>query len=48
MCIRKLERLISVILEITDTLNIKSYLVTIDIEDVNNPLSHWFRLSGMD
>ena len=41
MCIRKLERLISVILEITDTLNIKSYLVTIDIEDVNNPLSHF-------
>ena len=38
MCIRTLERLISFILEITGTLNIKRYLVIIDIEDRSNSL----------
>ena len=47
MYIRKLERLISVILEITDTLNIKSYLITIDIEDVNNPLSNFSLMAAL-
>ena len=38
VCNRKLKKLILFILKITDTLNIKGYLVTIDIEDANNSL----------
>ena len=44
-CISETGRLISDILEITDTINLTGYLVTIDIEKVFDTLNHSFLMA---
>ena len=44
-CISETGRLISDILEITDTINLTGYLVTIDIENVFDTLNHSFLMA---
>ena len=44
-CISETGRLISDILEITDTLNLKGYLVTTDTEKAFDLLNHSFRMA---